>query len=114
MREISGHFDYRDVKYSTVSDKDIPCIHQIIDVALHHGSSVREIVNKLEDALEGAYSPRGYNANDLDIATLIFRLGGRQLLFTMNQILGVPSLRTLRSKSTFTSITPTPHAFMHR
>ncbi|KIK36882.1 hypothetical protein CY34DRAFT_26209 [Suillus luteus UH-Slu-Lm8-n1] len=90
-----------------ISEKDIPRIHQIIDVALRHGSSVREIVNKLEDALEGAYSPRGYDANDLDIATLIFRLGGRQLLFAMNQILGVPSLRTLRAKSTFTSIMPT-------
>ncbi|KAG0701489.1 hypothetical protein DFH29DRAFT_982714 [Suillus ampliporus] len=76
-----------------ISEKDIPRIHQIIDIALRHGSSVWEIVNKLEDALEGAYSPRGYDANDLNIATLIFRL-----------VLGVPSLHTLCSKSTFTSI----------
>jgi hypothetical protein len=90
-----------------ISEKDIPRIHQIIDVALRHGSSVREVVNKLEDALEGAYTPRGYGADDLDIATLVFRLGGRQLLFALNQSLGLPSLRTLRSKSTFTSIVPT-------
>ncbi|KAG1842417.1 hypothetical protein F4604DRAFT_1884751 [Suillus subluteus] len=90
-----------------ISEKDIPCIHQIVDVALHHGSSVWEIVNKLEDALEGAYAPRGYGADDFDIATLVFRLGGHQLLFALNQSLGLPSLRTLRTKSTFTSITPT-------
>ncbi|KAG1738939.1 hypothetical protein EDD22DRAFT_787131 [Suillus occidentalis] len=90
-----------------ISEKDISCIHQIIDVALYHGSSVWEIVNKLRDMLEGAYSPQGYDANDLNIVTLIFRLGGRLLLFAMNQILGVPSFHTLCSKSTFTTITPT-------
>ncbi|KAG2029090.1 hypothetical protein BDR03DRAFT_1051571, partial [Suillus americanus] len=90
-----------------ISEKDIPCIHQIVDVALCHGSSVREVVNKLKDALEGAYTPRGYGTDDLDITTLIFRLGGRQLLFALNQSLGLPSLRTLCTKSTFTSIVPT-------
>ncbi|KAG2147916.1 uncharacterized protein EDB93DRAFT_1240582 [Suillus bovinus] len=82
-----------------ISEKDIPHIHQIIDVALCHGSSVWEVVNKHEDALEGAYTPRGYGANGLDITTLVFKLGGRQLL--------LPSLHTLRSKLTFTSIVPT-------
>ncbi|KAG2139089.1 uncharacterized protein EDB93DRAFT_1298960, partial [Suillus bovinus] len=78
-----------------ISEKDIPRIQQI------------EVVNKLEDALVGAYTPRGYGADDLDIATLVFRLGGRQLLFALNQSLGLPSLRTLHTKSTFTSIVPT-------
>jgi hypothetical protein len=68
---------------------------------------VREVVNKLEDALEGVYCPRGYGADDLDMATLIYRLGGRQLLFALNQKLCLPSLRTLRAKSTFTSLMPT-------
>ncbi|KAG2351674.1 hypothetical protein BDR07DRAFT_1208132, partial [Suillus spraguei] len=33
--------------------------------------------------------------------------GGRQLLFALNQKLNIPSLRTLRTNSTFTSIMPT-------
>lgn len=90
-----------------ISHDDIPCIHQIINVALRNGASVRAVVNKLEDALEGVYHPRGYGADDLDMATLIFRLGGRQLLFALNQKLSLPSLRTLRAKSTFTSLVPT-------
>ncbi|KAG2030716.1 hypothetical protein BDR03DRAFT_986894 [Suillus americanus] len=80
---------------------------QIVNIALRNGASICEIINKLEDALEGAYNPRGYGAEDLDIATLVFRLGGHKLLFALNHKLGLPSLRTLRAKSTFTSIMPT-------
>jgi hypothetical protein len=90
-----------------ISEGNIPRLQQIISVALRNGASIREVVNKLEDALEGAYNPRGYGAEDLDIATLVFRLGGHQLLFALNHKLGLPFLRTLRAKSTFTSITPT-------
>lgn len=90
-----------------VSEHNIPRLQQIINIALCHGTSIREIVNKLEDAIEGVYCPRGYGADDLDIATLVYRLGGRQLLFALNQYLSLPSLRTLRTRSVFTSITPT-------
>ncbi|KAG1719742.1 hypothetical protein EDB19DRAFT_1647796 [Suillus lakei] len=88
-----------------ISEQDIPRLRQIINVALRNGAGVREIVNKLEDALEGVYCPRGYGASDLDIVTLVFRLGGRQLLFALNQSLGLPSICTLRTRSTFTVIT---------
>ncbi|KAG1796095.1 hypothetical protein EV424DRAFT_1334292, partial [Suillus variegatus] len=86
---------------------DIPRLQQIINVALCNGASVRQVVNKLEDALEGVYHPRGYDASDLDIAMLIYRLGGHQLLFALNQKLAIPSLRTLRTQSAFTVLTPT-------
>ncbi|KAG1893164.1 uncharacterized protein F5891DRAFT_1131378 [Suillus fuscotomentosus] len=103
MRLLTQLDDYNRLLMA-ISKKDIPRIHQIVDVALHHGSSVQEVVNKLEDALEGAYTPRGYGANDLDITTLVVRLGGCQLLFALHQSLGLPSLCTLHTKSTFTSI----------
>ncbi|KAG2364529.1 hypothetical protein BDR07DRAFT_1375049 [Suillus spraguei] len=90
-----------------ISENDIPCLQQIISVALCSGASVREVVNKLEDAIEGVYSPQGYGANDLDITTLVLRPGGRQLLFALNHKLGFPSLCTLHSKSIFTTIMPT-------
>ncbi|KAG2120169.1 hypothetical protein BD769DRAFT_1671813 [Suillus cothurnatus] len=38
---------------------------------------------------------------------LVFRLGGHQLLFALNQCLGLPSIRTLCTKSVFTKLTPT-------
>ncbi|KAG1813664.1 uncharacterized protein BJ212DRAFT_1482561 [Suillus subaureus] len=81
-----------------VSERDIPHLQQIINIALRNGASIRQIVNKLEDALEGAYHPRGYDATDLDIATLIYRLGGHQLLFALNQKLAIPSLCTLHTQ----------------
>ncbi|KAG1877634.1 hypothetical protein DFJ58DRAFT_720422 [Suillus subalutaceus] len=90
-----------------ISEHDIPRLQQIIHVALGNGASVREIINKLEDALEGAYRPRGYGADDLDIATLVYRLGGCQLLFTLNKKLSIPSLRTPRARAAFTTISPT-------
>ncbi|KAG1779870.1 hypothetical protein EV702DRAFT_1178143 [Suillus placidus] len=70
-----------------ISEQDIPQLRQIINLAMHNGAR--------------------YGASDLDIATLIFHLGGRQLLFALNQSLGLPSIRTLRTRSTFTTLTPT-------
>ncbi|KAG2136159.1 hypothetical protein BD769DRAFT_1709636 [Suillus cothurnatus] len=90
-----------------VSKRDIPHLQQIINIALCNGASIHQIVNKLEDALGGAYYPWGYDATDLDIATLIYRLGGRQLLFALNQKIAIPSLHTLHTQAVFTIITPT-------
>ncbi|KAG2335450.1 hypothetical protein BDR05DRAFT_898501 [Suillus weaverae] len=90
-----------------ISENNIPCIHQVINIALQNGASIREVINKLEDTLEGVYQPRRYGADAFDIATLVFRLGGHQLLFVLNQKLSIPSLRTLRANSTFTSLMPT-------
>ncbi|KAG1753401.1 hypothetical protein EDB19DRAFT_1824124 [Suillus lakei] len=75
-----------------ISHNNIPRIHQIVNVAMRN---------------EGVYCPQGYGADDLDIVTLIFRLGGHQLLFALNHKLGLPSLCTLHVKSTFTSLMPT-------
>jgi hypothetical protein len=59
-----------------ISENDIPHIHQVINIALRNSASMKEVVNKLEDALEGTYRPRGYGADNFNIATLVFRLGG--------------------------------------
>ncbi|KAG2065211.1 hypothetical protein BDR04DRAFT_1033349, partial [Suillus decipiens] len=90
-----------------ISENDVPRLQQVIKIALDSGASVREIVNKLEDAIEGVYCPRGYGSSDVDIATLVYRLGGRQLLCALNHKLGIPSICTLCARSTFTNITPT-------
>ncbi|KAG1861685.1 hypothetical protein F4604DRAFT_1929762 [Suillus subluteus] len=86
---------------------NIPRLQQIVNIALRNGASIHAVINKLEDALEGVYHPRGYDASDLDIAMLVYRLGGRQLLFALSQKLTIPSLCTLRTRSTFTVLTPT-------
>ncbi|KIK44260.1 hypothetical protein CY34DRAFT_23175 [Suillus luteus UH-Slu-Lm8-n1] len=90
-----------------ISENDVPRLQQVIKIALDNGASVREVVNKLEDAIEGVYRPRGYGSSDIDIATLVYRLGGRQLLYALNHQIGIPSIRTLRARATFTTIMPT-------
>ncbi|KAG2049242.1 hypothetical protein BDR06DRAFT_984500 [Suillus hirtellus] len=106
MSALTQLYDYNCLLMA-VSERDIPRLQQIINVALCNSASIRQIVNKLEDALEGAYHPQGYDATDLDIATLVYRLGGCQLLFALNQKLAIPSLRTLHTQAVFTIITPT-------
>jgi hypothetical protein len=40
-----------------ISENDVPRLQQVIKIVLDGGASVREIVNKLEDAIEGVYRP---------------------------------------------------------
>ncbi|KAG2071843.1 hypothetical protein BDR04DRAFT_1154115 [Suillus decipiens] len=40
-----------------ISEKDIPHLQQTVNLALCNGASILEIVNKLEDTLEGIYCP---------------------------------------------------------
>ncbi|KAG2044115.1 hypothetical protein BDR03DRAFT_977769 [Suillus americanus] len=67
-----------------ISENDVPHLQQVIKITLDNGASVREVVNKLEDAIEGC-----------------------QLLYALNHQISIPSIRTLRARSTFTTIMPT-------
>jgi hypothetical protein len=40
-----------------IFEQDIPQLQQSINVTLRNGASICQIVNKLEDALEGVYHP---------------------------------------------------------
>ncbi|KAG2338518.1 hypothetical protein BDR05DRAFT_951816, partial [Suillus weaverae] len=90
-----------------LSENDVPRIQHILTVTLKRGSSIQQVINTLEDAITGTYHPRGYTGDDLDIAILMYHLGGRQLLYALSHRLGLPSLRTLQTHRTFTSISPT-------
>ena len=90
-----------------LSQADIPWLRQLLKTALHNGASIRTIIRMIEDALERGYRPRGHTAEATDLALLIYRLGGRSLLFALSKHLALPSLCTLRSKMSFVKITPT-------
>ncbi|KAK7021009.1 hypothetical protein R3P38DRAFT_3318281 [Favolaschia claudopus] len=70
-----------------IVDNNLPRLHQLISVGFRRGSSP--------------------NSRTLDIALLVFRLGGRKLLYAVNHRLGLPSLRTLRTHMAFTKVMPT-------
>ncbi|KAG0697506.1 hypothetical protein DFH29DRAFT_811628 [Suillus ampliporus] len=87
-----------------LSENDVPHMQYILAVVLKQGASIRQIINTLEDAIAGTCHLQGYTGDDLDIATLTYRLGGCQLLYALSHRLGLPSLRMLQTHRTFTSI----------
>ncbi|KAF8199231.1 hypothetical protein K438DRAFT_1759131 [Mycena galopus ATCC 62051] len=91
-----------------VVEMNIPRLQQLVSVDLQRGSSPIAIVRMMQSALEGAYHPRPIlDSRTLNIALMVYRLGGRKLLYAVNHELGLPSLRTLRNHMPFTKITPT-------
>lgn len=65
------------------------------------------MISKLSLAFQGLYRGRGYREHDFDLALLIFRIGGRQLLRVLSSEIGLPSLRRLRSTMSFVKVHPT-------
>ncbi|KAF7376995.1 hypothetical protein MSAN_00117400 [Mycena sanguinolenta] len=91
-----------------VAENNIPRLHQLISVGIRRGSSPAALIRMMQSALEGVYRPRPVlDSRTLDIALMIYRLGGRKLLYAVNHGLGLPSLRTLRNHMAFTKIMPT-------
>jgi hypothetical protein len=71
---------------------DVPKLRQILSTALRHGCSVSRLLDRLTDAINGAYRVKGdYTDKDYDLATLIMRLGGGKLLFALAKAVGLPS-----------------------
>ncbi|EIW77690.1 hypothetical protein CONPUDRAFT_61613 [Coniophora puteana RWD-64-598 SS2] len=65
---------------------------------------MRTITNRIEDAINAVYAPRGYTDKDIDLAILVHCLGGQALLTALNRRLAIPSLRTLEHKHAFTQV----------
>ncbi|KAJ6586667.1 hypothetical protein B0H10DRAFT_1632521, partial [Mycena sp. CBHHK59/15] len=74
-----------------IATKDVPRIHAIIETAMRNGASVRTIVTRIYDAFEGLYHAKGFTEFENDLGILIYRLGGRSLLYAINHALNLPS-----------------------
>ncbi|KAG2129747.1 hypothetical protein DEU56DRAFT_741117, partial [Suillus clintonianus] len=70
--------DYKSL-IMALSENNVPRLQHILTVTLKRGSSIWQIINTLEDSLAGAYRPRGYTGDDLDMAILVYKLGGHRL-----------------------------------
>ncbi|KAJ7572768.1 hypothetical protein C8J56DRAFT_806547 [Mycena floridula] len=91
----------------SIAEKDVPRLQILVQTSLRNGDGPKAIVNRIVEAAEGLRSTKGYNESDLDLATLVYRLGGRSLLYALNHSLGLPSLRTLCNSADFVKIAPT-------
>lgn len=96
-----------------IADMDAAQVGILIQTALRHGASISAITTQIEQAIRGVYHPRTVSARALDISTLIYRIGGRPLLYAMNHALGLPSLRTLQHHLSFIRIMPTVGGITH-
>ncbi|KIJ57601.1 hypothetical protein HYDPIDRAFT_171623, partial [Hydnomerulius pinastri MD-312] len=68
-----------------VSQSDIPWLRHLLQTLLKNGASVNAILRRIEEALEHGYKPRGYSNEAYDLALLVYRIGGANLLYALNQ-----------------------------
>jgi hypothetical protein len=104
-RLLSGLEDHSSLVIA-LSQCDVPWLRNLLQTALTNGASIRTILRMLEDALERGYRPRGHSKEAIDLGILILHLGGRILLYSLNQRLNLPSLRTLQRKTSFVKLHP--------
>ncbi|KAI6008633.1 hypothetical protein PISMIDRAFT_690710 [Pisolithus microcarpus 441] len=88
-----------------LSQSDVPWLRHILQTLHKNGASIRTILRRIEDAIANGYRPHSYNQDELDLALLIYRVGGGNLLSALNQRLCLPTTRTLRPSTV--KVTPT-------
>lgn len=90
-----------------VAENDFAQLSTLVQTALRNGASISTITTQIEQAFRGVYHPRAVTDRALDISTLIYRIGGRPLLYALNHAVGLPSLRMLQSHLSFIRVMPT-------
>ena len=83
-------------------------LRQLLSTLLNSGAGINTILHKIEEAIEHGYKPRNYGEDAYDLALLVYRLGGANLLYALNQRLALPSLHSvIRNHFSLVTITPT-------
>lgn len=90
-----------------ISQTDVPWLQRLLQVQLKNGAGINAIIRHIEEAIERGYKPCGYGDNAYDLALLIYRIGGANLLYVINQRMSIPSLHSLRNRLSFVTIAPT-------
>lgn len=90
-----------------IAEMDVAQLSILVQTALRNGASISAITAQIEQAFNGVYHPRIATTRNLDLSTLVYRIGGRPLLYAMNHALGLPSLRTLQNHLSFIRVMPT-------
>lgn len=86
---------------------DIPGLRRLIAAALRRGISARGLVLRLQQAIEGVYSPRGgFNQRDYDLAFLVQSIAGPRLLYSLQKSHGFASTMTVQRSTKIPSLLP--------
>ena len=86
---------------------DIPGLRRLIAFTLRRGVSARGLVLRLQQAIDGVYSPHGgFNQRDLDLAFLVQSIAGPRLLFALQKSHGFASTTTIQRNTEVPRLLP--------
>ena len=75
-----------------LKENDVPRLKQLISVCVRQKRSIAYMVEKLNKAISGIYSPKGYTDFDNDLAAFVQIPRRPRLLYVLHQTSGLPSL----------------------
>ncbi|KAK7050337.1 hypothetical protein R3P38DRAFT_3306578 [Favolaschia claudopus] len=74
----------------------VPGIHRMFPNALKFGWGTKRFFDRLQEACSGDYVPRNYTQYEIDLAILLYELGGGSAVHAMNHsIFALPSRQTI-------------------
>ncbi|KAK7005511.1 hypothetical protein R3P38DRAFT_2794679 [Favolaschia claudopus] len=83
----------------SISTNDIPGLPRLLCTAKTEGWSPSKTMSKVSLAKQGKYRPRNYTDLDMDLAILIYELGGDAALYALNKSpVSLPSRHTIADK----------------
>ncbi|KAJ6455113.1 hypothetical protein DFH09DRAFT_962925, partial [Mycena vulgaris] len=75
----------------------VPALHRVLANAVQEGWSAKKLLQQCQLAVQGKYTARNYTQYDIDLAILIYELGGAGTLYAMNHsIFALPSRNTIQ------------------
>ncbi|KAG6380409.1 hypothetical protein JVT61DRAFT_8532 [Boletus reticuloceps] len=81
LNTISNH----SVLLMAMSQMDVPWLQCLLQAQIKNGVGVNTIICCVEEAIEQGYKPCGYSDDAYDLVLLIYRIGGANLLYALNQ-----------------------------
>ncbi|KAI0791765.1 hypothetical protein C8Q75DRAFT_715496 [Abortiporus biennis] len=96
----------------TLAEGNIPHSQQLFTQALKSGASITAIVERVRDTIGGLYTAQLSDAESdgqiMDLALLVYRLGGHALVYALNHsAFKIPSLTSIRNYFSFSRLMPT-------
>ncbi len=76
---------------SLIASNDIPRLSVLIRGCLKQNFGVKSTMLRVQHAVEGIYHAKGFSKLDIDIGTLVLRIGGPRLAYALNQAGVLPS-----------------------
>ena len=91
-----------------ISQENIPRIRSLLAANHRAGASVFKILEDVDRAARRAYSPKGYDVADYELAFLMYKIGGRATANIAHRALGTPSIDTAKRHVSTSPIIPSP------